>query len=292
MKTPKSILVVVERTAEPSALIRRAIRLAEPFGARLELFLCDSEQAYVLGHSYDRHGILAARNASVSESRRYLSGLRDSAGAGVEMSIDAECESPLYESVVRKVLRSAPDIVVKAMGAATARASGAPDPNDWQLMRTCPVTLMLTHARSWRDAPRLAAAIDVSDAEPEDLAKSVMETSVLLAGCSRGELHVVYGEKDPGADSRSRRDKLHRLCGEAGVAQDRTHVLSGEPERTLPAFLREQGFDALVLGALSHRSTGTTPVGTLTSTLLETLDCDFVLVKPVSYRSPIASAKT
>ena len=63
MKTPKSILVVVERTAEPSALLRRSIRLAEPFGARLELFLCDSEQAYVLGHSYDRHGILAARNA-------------------------------------------------------------------------------------------------------------------------------------------------------------------------------------------------------------------------------------
>ena len=28
------------------------------------------------------------------------------------------------------------------------------------------------------------------------------------------------------------------------------------------------------------------------SAALETLDCDFVLVKPVSYRSPIASAKT
>jgi universal stress protein E len=290
VKTPKSILVVVERTAEPSALLRSAIRLAEPFGARLDLFLCDSEQAFVLGHSYDRHGVLAARNASISEARRYLGGLRDAAGADVEMSIDAECESPLYESVVRKVLRSGPDIVVKAMGTTAARTSAAPDPNDWQLMRTCPVTLMLTRARSWRDAPRLAAAIDVSDAEPEDLAKCVMETSVLLAGCSRGELHVVYGERDSGTDSRGRREKLHRLCGEAGVAQDRMHVLPGEPERTLPVFLGEQGFDALVLGALSHRSTGTTPVGTLTSTLLDTLDCDFVLVKPVSYRSPIASA--
>jgi universal stress protein E len=295
VKRPKSILMVVERAAAPAALLRRSIGLARALGARLELFLCDSEQAYVLGHSYDRHGVLAARNASISEARRYLSALRDAAGTEVEMSIDAECESPLYESVVRKVLRSAPDMVVKAMGVAAARTSAtrtsaALDPNDWQLMRTCPVTLMLTGARAWRDPPRLAAAIDVSDAEPEDLAKCVMETSVLLAECSRGELHVVYGERDSGTHSRARLEKLHRLCAEAGVAPDRTHVLSGEPERTLPVFLREQGFDALVLGALSHRSTGTTPVGTLTSTLLDTLACDFVLVKPVSYRSPVASA--
>jgi hypothetical protein len=57
-----------------------------------------------------------------------------------------------------------------------------------------------------------------------------------------------------------------------------------------PAFLREQAYDALVLGALAHRTKGTTPVGTLTSTLLDALDCDFVLVKSSSYRSPIDNA--
>jgi len=77
------------------------------------------------------------------------------------------------------------------------------------------------------------------------------------------------------------------LSAGAGVVPERTHILSGEPERILPLFLREQAFDALVLGALAHRADGTTPVGTLTSTLLDALDCDFVLVKPPTYRSPI-----
>jgi len=290
VKRPKSILVVVERTTDSSVLLRKAIGLAKSLGAQLELFLCDSEQAYVLGHTYDREGVMAARSASISAARRYLSVLRDSAPDDVEMSIDAECESPLYESVVRKVLRSAPEVVVKAVGEAGARKAGSPNPNDWQLMRICPVTLMLTRSRAWRDPPRFAAAIDVSDAEPEDLARSVMETAVLLADAFRAELQVVYGERDSRGEARERLEKLRRLCAEAGVVQDRKHVLPGEPERALPVFLREQGYDALVLGALAHRSSGITPVGTLTSTLLDTLDCDFVLVKPPSYRSPIQNA--
>jgi universal stress protein E len=266
----------------------KALMLARAFGARLELFLCDSEQAYVLAHAYDQEGIRAARAASTAAALRYLGDLCERPdAAGVETAIDAQCESPLYESVVRKVLRSAPDMVIKAIAAADARKHGTPDPNDWQLMRTCPATLTLSGDRAWRDPPRFAAAVDVSEGERPDVARRVMEAAVTLAQGAKAQLHVVYGEKAPAAQSAARLEKLRRLCDEAGVVPERTHVLSGQPERTLPLFVSEQGYDALVLGALAHRSDGTTPVGTLTSTLLDALDCDFVLVKPPSYRSPI-----
>ena len=291
MKQPKSILVVVDRSGDISGLMRKALVLARPFGARLELFLCDSEQAYVLDHAYDRAGIGAARAASVAEARRYLSGLRDlAATAGVDVTIDAQCESPLYESVVRKVLRSAPDMVIKDIPAEDARKHGLADPNDWQLMRTCPATLMLSGRRIWRDPPRFAAAVDVSEGETAGLSQSVVEAAAVLARGFAAELHVVYGETGSASQAAAQREKLRALCDAAGIAAAQAHVLSGQPERTLPAFLREQGYDALVLGALAHRSAGTTPVGTLTSTLLDALDCDFVLVKSSSYRSPVESA--
>jgi universal stress protein E len=288
VKQPKSILVVVDRRGDVTALMRKALMLARPFGARLELFLCDSEQAYVLGHAYDRAGIDAARAASVAEARRYLSGLRDlAATASVDIAIDAECESPLYESVVRKALRSAPDMVIKDIPTRDARKRGVSDPNDWQLMRTCPATLMLSGRRAWRNPPRFAAAVDVSEGETAELSRSVVEAADVLARGFAAELHVVYGETGSASQLSTHRGKLRGLCDAAGIAAEHTHILSGQPERTLPAFLREQGYDALVLGALAHRSAGTTPVGTLTSTLLDALDCDFVLVKSSSYRSPI-----
>ena len=290
MKTPKSILAVVERSGNVSGLMTKAVGLARSFGARLELFLCDSEQAYVLGRSYDREGVRAALAASVATARRYLTDLRESADAGnVEIAIDAQCESPLSESVVRKVLRSAPDLVIKAIAADDSKKRGTPDPNDWELMRTCPVMLMLTGDRVWRDPPRFAAAVDVSEEESPDIARGVMEAAVILGQGWGAQLHVVYGEAaSPSASSHL--EKLRRLCAEAGIASECTHILSGQPERTLPVFVRKQGYDALVLGALAHRAGGTTPVGTLTSTLLDALDCDFVLVKPPAYRSPIDSA--
>lgn len=293
MKQPKSILVVVDRGGDVSALIKKALLLAQVFGARLELFLCDSEQAYVLGHAYDRAGVGAARAASVAEARRYLSALRDLASpAGVDITMDAQCETPLYESVVRKVLHSVPDMVIKDAPANDAQRHGVSDPNDWQLMRTCPTTLMLSGRRAWRDPPRFAAAVDVSESETGDLSRSVIETAELLARGFAAELHVIYGETGSVSEAAAatQRAKLQRLCAAARIGAGHTHILSGQPERTLPAFLKERGYDALVLGALAHRSAGTTPVGSLTSTLLDALDCDFVLVKSSSYRSPIESA--
>jgi universal stress protein E len=288
MQTLRLILVVVGRAGDVAALMRKPLRLARSLGAKAELFLCDSEQAYVLGHAYDRQGIVAARTAAEARARRYLSELRDLAGADdLEMTVDAQCESPLYESVVRKVLRSAPDMVVKLITSADPRRSGVPDANDWQLMRTCPATLMLSRKASWRDPPRFAAAIDVSEAEPAEVAASVLEAAVLLARGFDANLHVLYGETGSPAQSAARLGKLRELCNRAGVASERLHVLAGLPERSLTEFAGAEGYDALVLGALAHRGGATTPVGTLTSTLLEALDCDFILVKPPSYRSPI-----
>jgi universal stress protein E len=288
VKTPKSVLVVVEHSAPVSRLMSKAVGLAARLGATLELFLCDSEQAYVLAHAYDQHGIDAARSASVAAAHRYLSGLRELASAaGIETAIDAQCESPLYEAVVRKVLRSAPDMVIKALSAESASNRGTPDPNDWQLMRTCPATLMLSGHREWSGPPHVAAAVDASERESAEVARGVMEAATMLVRGLGAQLHVVYGEIDSAQRSSAHLQKLRELCDVAAIPPERIHVLHGQPEVTLPAFVKEQGYDVLVLGALAHRAAGTTPVGTLTSTLLESVECDFVLVKPASYRSPI-----
>ena len=283
----RSILVAVDRAGDVSALMGKSVGLARSLGARLELFLCDSEQAYVLHHAYDQQGIVAARAASEGRARRYLTELRDlSGGNGLEIAIDAQCESPLYESVVRKVLRCGPDMVVKPITSLDPHRSGLPDANDWQLMRTCPATLMLSRKASWGQPPGFAAAIDASEAESAGVAESVMEAGVALARGFGAQLHVVYGEAGSPAQSTARLEKLHRLCAGAGVPAERTHVLAGPPERSVSEFVSRENYDALILGALAHRG-GATPVGTLTSALLEALDCDFILVKPPGYRCPI-----
>jgi nucleotide-binding universal stress UspA family protein len=57
-------------------------------------------------------------------------------------------------------------------------------------------------------------------------------------------------------------------------------MLAGAPEQTLSELVNNDNVDVMVIGALSRRvGAGSDAVGTLTETLIETLRCDFLLVR-------------
>jgi universal stress protein E len=290
METLTSILVVLDRSARDVPLLGKSLVLALNFSARIELFSCDAEYEFTLRHMYDQRDLAAARQACVGKLRNYLQWLRDRLAAlNVEVLIDAACESPLYEGIVRKVFRSAPDLVMKAGALEPFAGRGVLDPNDWQLARTCPVPLMLSCGDAWPVRPRFAAAVDVSDEETPGLAERILSTAEYLrAGC-RGELEILFAERPDvaGPTRQAHAATLRRFGRELHVDTDRIRVLTGDPATTVPTFAARQRPDVLVLGALTHRGGVTALVGTLTRELMNTLDCDFILVRPSAFVSPV-----
>jgi universal stress protein E len=281
MKKLTRLLVVVNRAETDLALVAKAVVLAHRHGAGVELFHCDAERAYALRQSYDPTGVERSRQACIQSSLQYLEILRKSAAAtDVEISIDAVCESPLYEAIVHKASSSRPDLVMKHAAGAHPLRGLAWEANDWQLMRACPVTLWLSRGRPWPASPKLAVAVDVSEHETAGLARAILATSECLTRGCRGEVEVIYSEPaEMGAARRGlRAAAIEGLVRDAGVMADRVHVLSGSPEQALPAFAAGRGYDAFVMGALTHREGCSTLVGTLTAKLVETFDCDFILV--------------
>jgi nucleotide-binding universal stress UspA family protein len=81
-------------------------------------------------------------------------------------------------------------------------------------------------------------------------------------------------------------EALRKLGTEFGIAMDEVHVLSGDPEIALSDFVTERHYDMLVVGALAHARAPTRVVGTLTSKLVDVLDCDFLLVRSGSSLAP------
>jgi universal stress protein E len=296
VKNPISLLAILDRSTSDHALVDKAARLARRFGARLELFLCDAEHAYELKREYEPSHNDAVRRSYVSQAVEYLAGLRAAAGLPqILTSVSAACESPLYEGIVRKVLESRPDMVLKNAGGVHSPARAAFDPNDWQLMRKCPVTLLMTRGRPWHAHPRFAAAVDVSAAETAGLARSIIETSAMLSAAHGCETDILYSEPAgvAGNSRAARAQALRKLTEECHVDTSGVRILDGAPECTLPAALLEGRYDVLTMGALTHRPGVTTLVGTLTSRLVDAADCDFVLVKPewlVAAREDGASA--
>jgi universal stress protein E len=282
MKTPSNFLVVVDRSSCDAIVLAKAGELARRCGARLELFLCDAERAFFLKHDYDSSCNKAVAQEYVSQALDYLTGLRASTSLqGIEVAVSAACESPLYEAIVHKVLQSRPDMVIKHASGVHSPAQAAFDPNDWQLMRKCPVTLLMTRGRAWHAHPRFAAAVDVSTEETEGLAFGILQTSATLSAAHGCETDVLYSEPEDAAPAQihnARAEALRKLAQQCHV--NGVRVLRGEPEQTLPAALLEGRYDVLTMGALTHRPGVTRLVGTLTSNLVDAADCDFVLVKP------------
>ncbi|MEP7242093.1 MAG: universal stress protein [Gammaproteobacteria bacterium] len=264
--------------------------LARDFNARLELFLCDSEQAFILRHTYDHAGVEAALRACVARGMRYLEALRQSLADDVEISTHVSAVSPHYEAIVQRVLETKPDLVIKSAAGHHPLQRFALDANDWQLVRVCPAPLMLTRGRPWSARPTFAAAVDVSEREGTGLARSILHTAGLLAQGCHAQLDVVFSDPENGdaAAHDARTGTLNRLVHEFRVGNERLHVLHGDAEDTLPGFAARVPYDVLIMGALSRRKGLAALMGTLTSRLVDALESDFVLVKSGGWAGGVA----
>jgi universal stress protein E len=290
MKDVTSILVVLDRSARDTPLVNKALVLARELNARIELFSCDAEHEYALKHAYDRRGVEAARQKCVADLYDYLRRLSYVVTAqDVAVSVDVVCESPQYEGIVHKVFKTCPDLVMKAAASGDAAGSSALDSNDWELVRTCPVPLLLSRGRAWSTRPRFAAAVDVSDEESPSLLQRILRSAAYLSEGCHGELDLVFGER-AGADALTEKThaaKLHTLAKELQLAPDRVWRLMGDPATTFSAFAAEQKPDVWVVGALTHQGRDMGHVGTLTRKLVDALDCDFVLLRPRRFEFPV-----
>jgi len=282
MPNPNAILMVTDGTAADGGLLAKALRIARQRGATLELFACDAEHAYELKHAYEASGVEPARQASLRQSRAYLMGLKSALQeAQVPIATDVACESPLYESIVHKIRSARPQLVLKSAGGVERPERRTFDANDWQLMRNAPATLLLSRGRTWHAVPRFVAALDVSEGETAGLARGILETAAALAATCGGALELAYAEGTPAAaGTRAQRQAtLGQLAARAQLAPASVHFLPGEPQAALQQLIRERNYDVIVIGALTHRASTLPLVGTLTASLVDALDSDFVLVR-------------
>jgi universal stress protein E len=285
MEKLTSILVVANRTAADRPLLEKAVALARSVGAQIYLFSCDAELARLLRHSYPIEEAEKAWNICLAEHITYLRRLQAAVCASdVQISVDAACHSPLSEGIVGKIREIRADLVMKSPSGPHPLRRLVVSSNDWKLTKACPTTLMLVRPKLWRTVPRFAAFVDVSEERTAKFAQAIVHASEYFALGCHAELDIVYSEASE--DSREKIERLaslERLVREYHVEPSHVHVLSGDPDQTVPDFAAQQNYDAVVLGARTHRRGIAGVRGMLTSKIVDAVDCDVILVEPVDH---------
>jgi len=252
------ILAVANGIEDGALVLRKSVALARRFGAHIELLLfglADDLEAATLC------AVLAYDKVTVASMH-----------SGVESTTDV---------ILRRVFAAQPDLVVKSPAGEHPLKRWTLDDNDWRLANECPAPVLLVRHAQWASPIRFAAAVDVSDDETSDTARSILHAAGFMALGCHGNLDILYSEREQHDDAlrMERAVKLAQLVREFHVGCERIQVFDGAPEQVLPPLLSARHYDVLVLGAQSRQPALKNLRGATNSRLVQATEGDVVLVK-------------
>lgn len=296
-----NILVIVDPTASEHPAVAKAMRLAVHCNSRVELFACETKESR--SARYAKHLAGGAKGDFIVDVRRLLEPLAQlGRDQGLDVSIETTPGDPLYAKLLERAAHTSADFIVKDTHHHSLAQRTFLTHTDWQLIRGCPVPLLLTKPMPWPAAPVIAAALDpehVND-KPEALDHRILEHAHYLATNLGGTLHAVnaYLPLTIAAESASgtpamtlfstemleslraaRQEMVDRLIRPYGVMPDNVHVMLGVAPDVLPMVAADFAVNVMTMGAISRSAMQRLLLGSTAERVLERVTCDVMIVK-------------
>jgi universal stress protein E len=301
-KKARTVLVVVDPTANAHPAIERAAWLARHEAANLELFIsdyapqADQFRATIL----DRHKSRLERLAEPLRAER------------INVAIDARWDYPLHDSIVRKTVDAGADLVIKDTHYHSVLKRSIFSNTDWSLIRNSGATLWLVKPRAPGQRPCFVAAVDPLHErdKPAELDSKILTTARALGGALNGEVHVFHAFDIAAAiavstDAMSmplalplndltdamrakHTDAVAQLCKQHGVPPERMHVHQGGTRQLLSTLTEKLRADAVVMGAVSRSGLKGLFLGNTAEDVLDRLPCDLIIVKPEGFKAVLS----
>ncbi len=301
----------------PGAL-RKVAALARGDGARVELYHALTETIVVPrprgllpGPNLDDIFDSIARKAA----RRLDRLVRSAALRGLRVSAHVDWDYPAHEAIVRRAVTIKADLVVGEAHHHALAARPFLQNTDWELIRHCPVPLLMLKSTRRYEKPSVLVAVDPFHAadKPASLDKSLLAAGARLASGLGGSLHAVHawlpltamvptaaGAAVPvwmpaeaeDAHEAAIRKAFERLTSRAGIKPAARHLIAGSVQSAIESAARASKASIVVMGAISRRGLQRLFIGNTAERMLGHLDCDVLIVKPPGFQSRIAPKST
>lgn len=296
------VLAVRDLDALAAATLSKAGALARGFGAELQLL-----------HVWSRlPGSTASVNAAIRARLQRAAASREL--QGVDVSVAAERDFPPYEGIVRHAHKVRADLVIAELHRYGRVSRALLTHTDWELIRVCPVPLLLVHTDApWR-RPALVAAVDPMHErdKPGQLDADILRLGQAVADALQGTLHAFHAHAPlavqvpttvlaPMPDwipadmeqkySDATQRAFERLCKAAHLPPRRRHLVPGGTVPRLRELVRKMDDAIVVMGAVSRSGLGGIYFGNTAEQVFAQLDADVLVIKPRGFRSPVPKTR-
>ena len=194
---------------------------------------------------------------------------------GLTVSTAVEWDFPMHEAIIRGAEKFEANLVVAADHVTRHRLPWPLRYTDWELVRACPMPVLLVkNPRPYR-RPVILAALDPSHtfAKPQGLDEEILRHCATLADALRGAVHAVHGyvpvpanlsptllstpgalEKTLSAAEEAAAAALRAETQPMGIAPSRLHVIGRHPTDAVREAAHETGSQIVALGRSPDRA--------------------------------------
>jgi universal stress protein E len=295
------ILVAIADPRGANKAVRRASELALKTGASIELF---NAIPYTVSSGIAHAAVEQFTRFEAEQNRRLLertaSRLRRE---GIVVTMNVQTGYPVHESILRQAGLSKASLVVIEARKHNVFARLLLTQTDFELIRRCPVPLLIVKGRSaWR-SPRILAALDPFHAndKPSALDGEIVAAARAVAAAVRGTVHAAHVYRPlvrllPGAPiaplalagipAQERdyklavRRRFFEALGRHKIATNKAQLVCGDPAVELPVLARSMRAGLVVMGAMSRSGLKRIYIGNTAEHALDSLQCDVLVVKP------------
>ncbi len=290
-----NILVIADQDDPRQFAARAAIELLPAATGRLHVV------GFVHEHAAAEPGVLSAtaaatlQRALLADKRRWLKGsVAKLLPGGGRSRIEVAWAADIVDWVVDAVARDGIDLVVKA-GHRSENLFYTP--TDWQLLRRCPVPVLIADNRQRKKSQRILAAIDAGSTDPVQvgLNRKVLSAAADLGAALGARVHVAYVIPvstvardldliDIEALERRTRAKLGAslaaLAGEHGIPAENIVIKAGPPDRLLPSIAAKLKADMVVMGTVGRTGAAGKLLGNTAEQVLHRLRTSMLALRP------------
>jgi universal stress protein E len=302
----RRILIAVADGAA-TRVLRRAGDLAVRAHAQVELFSVIRPDSTVLGLP---NATLLQINRAIAESRgRELEKLaRRLRLRGIEVSCTIVTNDSLSESILKRLKQAPADLVAIEAHKHSLLARWFLLQSDYELIRRCPVPLLIVKRTSTANRRPVLAALDPwhQNDKPASLDARIVDAARTVANLLNASLHSVHAYSpllgfvsdsafapvaipislpQEEAHARTIRRRFKTLNASYRIAPRQGHLQVGNAKYVLPALARSLKAQLVVMGAISRSALDRFLLGSTAEQVLDALPCDVLLVKPKSPRT-------
>jgi universal stress protein E len=293
----------------PKNELRKVAALARSSGATVELFHAIDEPDPFRSYpeTTTSEVIKKQRAAIVAKSEAKLQRLAlDPLLRGIKVTWMTAWDHPPYDAIVRRAQATHADLVIAAAHGHRLGARLLLRNTDWELIRHCPVPLLLVKSRRMYQKPLVLAAVDPfhAHAKPADLDARLLDAANKFARLLHGTTHIFHAYMpliaiQPAMVSSAsvvalppEVEEVHgqqiaraidQLAGRAGIPRRRCHIHMGDVAGEMCAQSRRMRADLVVMGVVSRSALARLFIGNTAERVLDKLNCDVLVVKPVSF---------